>query len=615
MAQTGVSALPSDGGNSTDRRLPARILLALVALAFAVHLDVAAAQAGTGTKALQDYEDTVRRADALVAAGNAFEAVRLYESAARIAYNNKLATDAAALNAKLAAARSARDARSVPPAGAAGGAQSTGNPAVEAPSRPQPAGGGGPAAQQEFDEMIRYGDGLAAVGEYGDAVRAYERARRTAENNRIAYDRAGIEAKIAAASRARDAPPPASAELIRPPPPPLPPAPGAEPGLRFLPQQPGKLRPWSMPRIFTVAENRATEAEMQALEANLRRIAGVIGKAPLLNPPTGFDLYTSASLGSIESVDERKRFLAQGLPLHADVYFSAPAYVETRSRSKSTGAVTTGAGTLTDLNCGLRIYVNNPPTFGTVYEDAEGSFFLEPKKSGDLGGLPVFDDVLVVARPGAPLWVPVSTERVLKFLLPEYRRAADGAVQYVKSRQKAYEDFMSPEAQDKRRREAQALRAAGGASAEDNARRLEVKQRRWEDDARKDAEAAATDPKWLAPLESYQRAQSMLATLDAPGRAAPACVAIGSTQGHRSDWKLVPTGTPGCRPMVRANPGLLDARLPRSALQIMYARNITDCNRFLDEMKHLRENPGDCVAMAQLLRQIDWQQLAGLLAR
>jgi tetratricopeptide (TPR) repeat protein len=596
--------------------MPARIILALVALAFAYHVDVAQAQAGTGAKALQDYEDTVRRADALVATGNAFEAVRLYESAARIAYNNRLATDAAALNQKLAAARSARDARSAPPAGAAVGAPSPENPAVGAPSRPQPAGdAGGPAAPQEFDEMVRYGDGLAAVGEYGDAVRAYERARRTAENNRIAYDRTAIVAKIAAASRARDRPPPASAELIPPPPPPLPRAPGAESGPRFLPQQPGKLLSWSMPRIFTVAENRATEAELQALEANLRRIAGVIGKAPLLNPPTGFDLYTSASLGSIESVEERKRFLAQGLPLHADVFFSAPGYVETHSRSKSTGAVTTGFGTLDDVNCGLRLYVNNPPTFGTTYEDAEGSFFLEPKKSGDLGGLPVFDDVLVVAKPGEPLWEPVSTERVLKYLLPEYRRAADGAVQYVKSRQRAYEDYMSPEAQDKRRREAQALRAAGGASAEDNARRLEVKQRRWEDDARKDAEAAANDPKWQAPIETYQRAQSMLATLDAPGRTAPACVATGSRQGPRSDWKLVPTGTPGCRPMVRANPNLLDARLPRSSLQIMYSRNITGCNKLLDEKKQLRDNPGDCVAIAHLLRQIDWQQLAGLLAR
>lgn len=65
-----------------------------------------------------DYEETVRRADALVRAGDFFEAVRVYERAARIAYNSKLATDTRALDEKLAAARKARDekAKSAAPA-------------------------------------------------------------------------------------------------------------------------------------------------------------------------------------------------------------------------------------------------------------------------------------------------------------------------------------------------------------------------------------------------------------------------------------------------------------------------------------------------------------------
>ncbi len=584
--------------------------MAALALGCAMPLGTAQAQTGTVAQALQDYQETLRQADSQMAAGNAFEAIRLYERAGRIAYNSKLAVDSSALNQKLAAARSARDTRSSLPS-----ATTAAPPNLAAPadtSSPAAAAGAGVA---QFDEIIRYGDSLAAVGEYVDAVRAYERARRMAVNGKLAYDRAALDSKITSASQASKQPPRIATELIPPPPPPMPHEPGTEPGLRFLPQQPGKLRPWSLEKTFVMGENRITETEFRELDANLRRIESVIGQAPALNPVLGFELYIHGSLGEIEAVEERKRHLAQGLPLPANIVFSAPAYYETRLRSKSTGVITTRIDTMTDVSCALRIYVNRIPVIGAELSDAEGGFFLEPNKTGELGGFSVYDDVLVITRPGDTLWTAVSTERVLKFLMPDYQHAAEQAVAYVKSKQRAYDEFMSAESQDRRRREAQALRTAGGASAEDNARRLEVKQRRWEEDARKEAETVAKDPKWRAPGEAYEAARSMLSTLDAKARAGPACVMRDSTHSDKSGWKLVPMGTPGCRPVVRTNPSLLNNKLPRSALQVMYARNITECNRFLESSKQLRNNPGDCVAMAHLLRQVDWQRLAGLLTR
>ena len=87
----------------------------------------AAPQTSNANEAMRDYEDTIRRGDAFVDAGNYFEAVLAYERARRVAYNNKLRTDTAALDKKLAQARAARDGQ--PPAGqsardsgAAGGA-------------------------------------------------------------------------------------------------------------------------------------------------------------------------------------------------------------------------------------------------------------------------------------------------------------------------------------------------------------------------------------------------------------------------------------------------------------------------------------------------------------
>jgi hypothetical protein len=79
-------------------------------------------------QATQDFKDTVARGDALTAAGNYFEAVLAFERAKRVAYNNNLKIDEAALSRKLDAARKARDTKTAAPA-----------PAAASPNAPPPA--------------------------------------------------------------------------------------------------------------------------------------------------------------------------------------------------------------------------------------------------------------------------------------------------------------------------------------------------------------------------------------------------------------------------------------------------------------------------------------------
>jgi hypothetical protein len=65
--------------------------------------------------ATRDFEDTVARGDAFASAGDYFEAVLAFERAKRVAYNNKLKIDEAALSRKLDAARKARDTKTAAP--------------------------------------------------------------------------------------------------------------------------------------------------------------------------------------------------------------------------------------------------------------------------------------------------------------------------------------------------------------------------------------------------------------------------------------------------------------------------------------------------------------------
>lgn len=97
-------------------------------------------QATAANDPMKDYDDTVRRGDSLYEAGNPFEAVLAYERARRVAYNNKLKTDTAALEQKLARARDARDGKSAATQAAPGAAPANNAAAPAAPPVASPAG-------------------------------------------------------------------------------------------------------------------------------------------------------------------------------------------------------------------------------------------------------------------------------------------------------------------------------------------------------------------------------------------------------------------------------------------------------------------------------------------
>ncbi|MBZ5526477.1 MAG: hypothetical protein LAN71_01045 [Acidobacteriia bacterium] len=87
------------------------LALAIVALLCAgsalTIVSIPAASQSSTDEAMKDYEETIKKGDAYFEAGNYSEAVLSYERARRVAYNNKLRTDSAALEKKLARARDA----------------------------------------------------------------------------------------------------------------------------------------------------------------------------------------------------------------------------------------------------------------------------------------------------------------------------------------------------------------------------------------------------------------------------------------------------------------------------------------------------------------------------
>ena len=339
----------------------------------------ATAQADAAAQAAKDFEETVRRGDALAASGNFFEAVLAFERATRVAYNNKLKIDTAALQAKLAAARAGRDA-----------AKAASQPPASAPptsAQPQPATAGGPtapdSAQKEYDDAVHQGDAFTAAGDYVEAIREYERAARLAYDNKLQIDSAALAGKRAKAQAAQAVAANAPSELLPPPPPPVP---GQSSGPKRLPDTPGKIRPWRFAKSSTIDERnpklRPSPAELKTFEANLLRVVDVIKSEPMFNPPVGFEVDLNGWLFAPEDAG----------PMTGYVSFGAYGYFEELVRVKATGEIksrpVTGDET-TAVNIEInRVDVNNVGAM--KWDDNQGRMFLEPFKLGEIGGYPVY---------------------------------------------------------------------------------------------------------------------------------------------------------------------------------------------------------------------------------
>ncbi|MEI6668297.1 MAG: hypothetical protein WCP29_09095 [Acidobacteriota bacterium] len=569
----------------------------------------ATAQADAAAQAAKDFEETVKNGDALAASGKFFDAVLAFERASRVAYNNKLKIDTAALQAKLAAARAGRDAAkaaSLPPASAPATSASPPAATVEATAPG--------LAQKEYDDAVRHGDAFATAGDHVEAIKEYERAARVAYNNQLKTDSAALESKRAKAQAAQRVAAAAPRELLPPPPPSVP---GEASGPKRLPETPGKIRPWRFPASSVFADVnpkfRPSLADVKAFEANVLRVVDVIKSEPTLNPPMGFELDLHGWLYSPEDDG----------PLTGYVSFGAFGYFEERVRVRATGEIKSRPVT-GDETTGVDIQINrlDVNNLGAkTWDDGQGRMFFEPFTLGEIAGHPVYGvgrlsvGNLFILRPGDELFVPVRMDRFVKQWVVDRKKWADVAESVLAGKRKAAEVVLSPEKRESRRREIDAERARGGTGVEQNVRRLEVIAKRVEDDARKVLDSGDQDPKYRKPLQAYRDAQALAASLTPASAAGVPCFvnADHSSDPAGGNLALVPAGTAGCRRVVSYNPALVKPGVPRTAIQWLSVASVTNCSEELRRGTTSRDDVGGCVAAVRMLRALDWKRLAGLI--
>jgi hypothetical protein len=257
----------------------------------------------------------------------------------------------------------------------------------------------------------------------------------------------------------------------------------------------------------------------------------------------------------------------------------------------------------------LQIFQVNDPWMGSgrgpaEWGGVETDAFMQPKPKGEVAGIPLYGDSLVIAKSPDSLWVPVPFGAALDLVVAS--RRAD-----VASFQESLEKF--------------------------KARLAVVRDPVWRAQRMKDArEAAVRMPKpeeFVASIEASMRIEdaslveeigptggtgkglagaqraldevtAWLAELSPADRVAPACYAA-EAKGLRAKFR--PGLSAGCVAIVRPNYQYFNAALPRSAPQVL---SITPVARCFDTANKYNSDanskiPGGCPANRALIETMD----------
>lgn len=191
---------------------------------------------------------------------------------------------------------------------------------------------------------------------------------------------------------------------------------------------PGVIQPWSisMPSESDLRARGATMADARAFARKLQAIADVVTQAPGYNPvPAGCDIQISGKVDIVVNKTTKKLRRFSGDLLIGCLPFD----VEIRNGKKVRG----GYGET--RNFFINVNKPNSISHGHTWSDGKGNFSLQPKRTGEFGGMPVYSRVneyyegglvenpsIVIAKPDQQIFRPVGRERAMKAFITELEK-------------------------------------------------------------------------------------------------------------------------------------------------------------------------------------------------
>ena len=380
--------------------------------------------------------------------------------------------------------------------------------------------------------------------------------------------------------------------------------------MRYRPTETGPWRPWSFSAISSVRQSTgATAADVQAFEKRLQELAAIVKRAPGVATPIGFAGEVWGSLQGASGTGPA----AKRSPLVGNVAFGAFPLIEFERNGKKVNEDLKGGET--EL---LQFHVNDISSsmYGTTipqgWTSTQLDAFVEPAGGSPVAGLARIGDVFVVKKNPKPLWVPFPLSDAIQPVLENRRELYEQRRDGYQKELAEFTEWQTPAKRAERRadwKQSAATMGAGGAAFLAN---MEKSEPQIEAATRARLAPGGPDEKSLREAErDFKEADGLLSGLSPEARSAPSCHDERATR--LADRFRRKDGAPAsCRALVTPNRDYFDAKLPRTAPQVVMIGAFTRCLTRESMASTLR---GGCVVNRALVDSMDWDAVRAWLDR
>jgi len=371
---------------------------------------------------------------------------------------------------------------------------------------------------------------------------------------------------------------------------------------RYLVDAPGSWKAWKpFSAISSVrTASSATPAEVKAFEATLLELNAILRRAPGVATPRGFSVETWGALfGPGQAGGGRPA--GKSLPLAGSLDFGAFPIFEYERGGK---VIREDTG-----ETSLQIFQVNNPWMGSgrgpgEWGGVDTDAFMQPKPKGEVAGIPLYGDALIIAKSPERLWALVPLGAALD-LVVESRRVDVASYQESLQRYKARLAVVrGPAWQATRMKEAREA-AVRMPKPEEFIASIEASLHIEEASLVQEISPTGDTGKSLvAAQRALDEITAWLAELSPADRAAPACYAA-EAKGLRAKFR--PGLSAGCVAIVRPNYQYFNPALPRSAPQVLSITPVERCfdtaNKYNSEATS--KSPAGCAANRALIQTMD----------
>jgi len=361
-------------------------------------------------------------------------------------------------------------------------------------------------------------------------------------------------------------------------------------------------KPWKpFSAIASVrAASGATAADVKAFEATLLDLNAILRRATGVATPRGFSVETWGGMaGPGRAVGGRPS--AKSLPLAGFLDFGAFPIFEYERNGKVIRADTGETA--------LQIFQVNNPWMGSgrgpgEWGGVETDAFMQPAPKGEVAGIPLYGDALIIAKSPASLWAPVPLGAALDLVVASRRVDVAGyqeSLERYKARLAVVRDPAWQATRMKEAREGAVRMPKPDEFIASVAASLRTEEASLVEEI---GPMGDTGKSLVAAQRALDEVTAWLAELSPADRAAPACYA---TEANGLRAKFRPGLGAGCVAIVKPNYQYFNPALPRWAPQVLSITPVARC--FAPPSKYdpgpISKSPAGCPANRALIETMD----------